>query len=83
MLRYIPFSNGNEFLSWKTNNCDMCSKYEDQSTSYETANCPAAFDIDIGSIVGNIRPLSADKIGYTSKDDIYVTLNKKCKMFKK
>jgi len=82
MNRLVPFSNGNEFLTWKNRNCDKCHKYENTSTSYKTANCPAAFDIDMGSICGSIRYRTAIDIGHSGITGDFVNLNDKCKMKK-
>jgi len=82
MNRLVPFSNGNEFLSWKNRNCDNCPKYENKSTSYETANCPAAFDMDMASIMGNIRVKTARDVGFISMRGEYVELNRRCKLKK-
>lgn len=79
-MRVIPFSNATEFRYWKHKNCDQCKKYENKSTSYDKANCKAAFDIDMGTVLGNIRLKSANDIGCQSLGGQYVTLNQKCKM---
>lgn len=55
--KYIkPFSNGFEFRSWTTKNCDRCTKYENESTSIEKAGCKLAFSIDLGSVTDGMIP---------------------------
>lgn len=82
MQRLVPFSNGTAFTHWQANNCDRCSKYENESQSYDAAWCKAAFDIDMATICGSIRYQTALDIGHTGISGDYVRLNEKCKMFK-
>lgn len=78
-----PFSNGFEFDSWTTKNCDRCSKYENESTSIEDAGCKLAFYIDLGSVTdGTIPEHIASEFGCKLDERSYFTDCKKIELKK-
>jgi len=76
---FEPFSNGAEFMSWQSNNCDKCSKYENTSTNESEAGCKLSFHLDLASVQdGKIPYLIANQIGIRK-----IELVSKCKEFDK
>ena len=60
----MPFTNGNEFLSWKAQNCDICEQYESESTKRSQAKCKYAFDLDFAQNSGEIPISTINYFGY-------------------
>jgi len=65
------FSNGNEADHWRSNNCDICIKYENESVNRKDARCKIAYDIDLGYVAGEL-----------SKRVQKIVLNIKCPFLK-
>lgn len=42
------FSNGSEYDSWQSVNCERCCRYENKSTTIGRARCKLAFLLDLG-----------------------------------
>lgn len=76
-----PFSNGFEWRSWTTKNCDRCLKYENKSTTIEDAGCRLAFSIDLGRVTdGMISENIASEFGCKLDDKLHFTDCKKIKL---
>lgn len=58
-----PFSNGTESMQWKSNNCDRCCRYENESSKPEDAGCEMAYYLDLGEVTGEIPKRMAIRIG--------------------
>lgn len=75
---FIPFANATEYFAWQTNNCDICVKYETESSEVEKAGCKLAFFLDLASVSEGVIALSiAKKIGIENNK-----LVSKCKKLK-
>lgn len=78
-----PFSNGFEFRSWTTKNCDRCSRYENKSATIEDAGCKLAFSIDLGNVTdGTIPERIASEFGCKLDEKSYFTDCKKIELIK-
>jgi len=61
-----PFSNGNEFETWKDNNCAKCDNYESISTKLKDAKCKYSFILDLASVSsGTVKLETCKAIGCT------------------
>ena len=78
----VPFSNGTEAMVYSEMNCYQCINYESESTSEDEAKCKLAFNLDLGSISGDIPLWVAKELG-CNYDPLYgtVKLFPKCSKF--
>lgn len=67
MKTVIPFSNGSEFMSWLTYNCEKCKRH----------SCTAKRAIEFSCITGTITLKMAERVGYIKDWGLIA----KCKMF--
>lgn len=65
ITKRMPFSNGNQFMDWKHQNCDQCEKYENKSTDRNKAKCKYAFDLDYAQGPGEIPISTINYFGYS------------------
>jgi len=69
MQKFTPFSNGTEYMSWQSHNCDQCIKYESESKTPDTAGCKLAFYIDLACVSDGTIPIDiANQIGITNNN---------------
>lgn len=66
------FSNGSEYDSWQSVNCERCCRYESKSTTIGRARCKLAFLLDLGE---DLDIEVAKQIGLDSKHIIVPICN--------
>ncbi len=83
--RYVPFSNGTDFMIWEGNNCSMCSKGvsgEDYNEVVKNGGVNPKCDLETtiaeATMTGDISVEHAIRIGFLPKEKLH---HGKCKEF--
>lgn len=82
--RVIPFTNGSDFMYWRSFNCDICKKGKIRTANKEEC-CPMEYELSLACVGDGTIPIKdAKRIGgeITNKGELYfVSFGLRCLEF--